>query len=352
MPILRTLQLSLLAITCCLFTSTRLAAQKEIIDTKTTNPVQTLSSEELNKIPSPRKVADLLKIVPGTADSNFSSSVGQTTGMNFINLSSSISNIVFYLPNEIYAGQSFTGTMSVRSGPKAQIQNYPFVARWMDGRFRWSENGFAGEIIRQDTGEFRLNLTRIETNTSYLFGVPVQPGGAVPAPAAEFPTSGTAGNPLQIKYPTGGVLPENAFFKIGDMPAPILTATAGSVVVQNNYTTPGVTEIETNIGNTVQRYKFRNITLRLSADKTNLVKGETTPLRIEVAGLANLRAPAAMTIDATGVVNMTGGNAQKFSIPASEIGADGVYRIGRTLTGTSAGSFGVKVVVVVEKENL
>ena len=350
MSIMRTLQSSLLVVTCCLFTNTRLAAQKPIVDTKTTTPVQTITTEELNKIPNSRNVLDLLRVLPSTAASGYSSSVGQAPGMNFINIKGPNDNVFIYLPIEIFQGESFTGTMSVRSGPGAEIQNKPFVALWKDGRFHWSDDAFDAEILRQDTGEFTMNLTGRENNLHYSFGVPVQPPGYILPPISEFPTSGTSGNPLQIRGPTGGVLPPNTYFRIGGVPAPILTSTVGSVVVQNNYTTPGLTEIETNIGKTVERHRFRNITLRLSADKTNLVKGETTALRIEVAGLANLRAPATMTVDATGVINMSGGNAQKFVIPKEAIGADGIYRTGKTLTGTSAGGFGIKVTVLVEKE--
>lgn len=347
----QTLQCLLLALTCCQFVISRVAAQKPLVDPQKTTPTQTLTSEELNKIPASRNILDLIKVMPGTPPS-YSTTVGQGPGMNIININGPANeSVTFYLPNEIIVGQTFTGTRTSRSVPGGETKTNQFVARWEEGRFHWKDAAFGGEILRQEPGQFTLILTRQENNVRYGFAVPVQPEGYVPPAISEFPTNGTSGHPIQIRHPNGGLLPPNAYFRIGGTPAPILTATPGSVVIQNNYTMPGLTEIETNMGGIVQRHRFRNITLRLSADKTSLVKGETTPLRIEVAGLENLRAPATMTIDATGVISMAGGNSQKFAIPREAIGADGIYRTGKTLTGTSAGGFGVKVTVVVEKED-
>lgn len=99
------------------------------------------------------------------------------------------------------------------------------------------------------------------------------------------------------------------------------------------------------------RKKFRNLTLKVSADKYNLVKGESTQLHIVVSGLERLEAPAKMTIDASGVISMGGGNSQKMTIEPAEVNADGTYTTGNALTALSAGTFGVKVVVSVGKEN-
>ena len=346
----RNLPCLLLTLTCFFLATTKIAGQKPLIDPKSTTPTQTVTSEELNKIPGSRDVRDLIKVMPSNPPPGYTSSVGQAPGMNLININGPSENVTFYLPNEIFRSQPFAGTMVTRSKPGGETTSNQFAALWKNGRFYWNEGGFEGEIISYKEGEFTLNITSQAKNFRYSFDVPVQSGSYLPG-NSDFPTSGTSGNPLQIRYPINGALPSNIYFRIGGVAAPILTTTAGSLVIQNNYTIPGLTEIETNIGNGIQRYKFRNITLRLSADKTNLVKGETTPLRIEVAGLTDLRAPASMTIDASGVINMSGGNSQSFSIPAADIGTDGIYRLGRTLTGTSAGGFGVKVTVVVEKEN-
>jgi hypothetical protein len=166
-----------------------------------------------------------------------------------------------------------------------------------------------------------------------------------------MPTSGTAGNQLVVHCAANGSLSPNDYFKIGGKPMQILTSTVGTVVLVNTYDVPGITDIETNVGGTVQRSKFRNITLSLSADKLNLKKGESTELRIVVGGLEHLQAPARMTIDASGAIYMGGGNSQKLRIEPAAVNADGTYRKGNTLTGLAAGTFGVKVVVSVEKEN-
>lgn len=91
--------------------------------------------------------------------------------------------------------------------------------------------------------------------------------------------------------------------------------------------------------------------LKVSADKYHLLKGESTQLHIVVSGLERLEAPAKMTIDASGVISMGGGNSQKLTIDPKQVNADGTYATGNALTALSEGTFGVQVVVSVDKEH-
>jgi hypothetical protein len=349
----RSLQCLFFALLCCLFLGGRLVAQNPVVDTKQTNPSQTISSEDIENLPGPRKVLDLIKVMPATSP-GYSSTVKQGLGMNIINLTTPANEVMeLYLPIEIVEGHSFAGTIMTKSGPRSETKMNPFVALWEEERFKWQPTGlesFDAKLAPDGPNDWLLSIMTGAAGAHWTFRVPVQPKDSAPPVISDFPTSGTAGNPLLIRCPSTGLLIPNTYFRMGGTPMPILTSTVGSVVVQNNYAVPGITEIETNVGKGVEKYKFRNITLRLSADKTNLLKGETTPLRIEVAGLENLRAPATMTIDATGVISLDGGNSQRFAIDPAAISANGIYRLGKTLTGISAGGFGVKVTVVVGKE--
>ena len=90
------------------------------------------------------------------------------------------------------------------------------------------------------------------------------------------------------------------------------------------------------------------LTLDLSADSLNLLKGQSTTVHIVVHGLENLRVPAHMKIAVTGTVDMTG--ATELEILPRDISADGTYTTTRALHALAAGGFGVNVSVTVEKE--
>jgi hypothetical protein len=55
-----------------------------------------------------------------------------------------------------------------------------------------------------------------------------------------------------------------------------------------------------------------------------------------------------MTVDASGVVSMGGGNSQTISIDPSAVAEDGTYTTAETLFANSAGTFGVKVTVTAD----
>ena len=81
-----------------------------------------------------------------------------------------------------------------------------------------------------------------------------------------------------------------------------------------------------------------------------LLKGETTVVHIVVAGLENLKAPAKMKIEASGVVTKGGGNSQTINIDHLAVTADGTYTTTQTLVANSGGTFGVDVTVIVDEK--
>jgi hypothetical protein len=240
--------------------------------------------------------------------------------------------------------------MKVISGPSSylggQLPDYSLLID--NQKFKVGNNRFDVTLRGGKRETFRLMLLSPEGKGVAGAEVPLWLEITLP-PAPEIPTSGTAGDLLLIHCPCTGTLTPDAYFNIGGIPMPILTATAGTVVVRNAYELPGITEIETNVGGVLQKTKFRNLTLKVSADKLDLLKGETTQLHVVVGGLQGLETPARMTINASGVINMAGGNLQTLSIDPARVNPDGTYNTGRTLTAISAGTFGVQVVVAVDE---
>ena len=91
---------------------------------------------------------------------------------------------------------------------------------------------------------------------------------------------------------------------------------------------------------------YRNVGLRLNAPKTNLLKGEQTVLTVEVRGLEGITKPVSLQLDATGVITMEAGNAQKLRITPAEVNQNGIYTTTRAITGQQAGAFTVTATVL------
>ncbi|HEX5702760.1 MAG TPA: hypothetical protein VFX97_06150 [Pyrinomonadaceae bacterium] len=91
----------------------------------------------------------------------------------------------------------------------------------------------------------------------------------------------------------------------------------------------------------------RNIAVRLSAPKLDLLRGEKTTLTIEVSGLAGIIKDVPLQLDARGVINMDGGNFQNLRIKPEEVKLDGRYTTNRTITALQAGGFSVTATVIV-----
>src|SRR4029077_15247056 len=77
--------------------------------------------------------------------------------------------------------------------------------------------------------------------------------------------------------------------------------------------------------------------------KLNLIRGETTTLHVMVLGLGGMSEDQSLDLQNTspGVVKMSGGEQQHLTIHGTEVRPDGSYATDRTLTGITAGGFGV-----------
>jgi hypothetical protein len=114
----------------------------------------------------------------------------------------------------------------------------------------------------------------------------------------------------------------------------------------------GPVEIRVKDGDVQTQNAFRNIGLRLSAPKTNLVRAEQTTLTVEVIGLTGIIEPVSLEIDATGVITMGGGNFQNLRIMPAEVNTRGIYTTTRPITGQQQGSFTVTVSVIAGRYNV
>lgn len=97
---------------------------------------------------------------------------------------------------------------------------------------------------------------------------------------------------------------------------------------------------------------YRNVGVRLSAPKTNLLRGERTTLTVEVTGLEGIQKEVPLQLDAKGVITMDGGNFQNLRITPAEINPAGTYTTTRAITGQQAGAFTVTATVIVGRYDM
>lgn len=94
---------------------------------------------------------------------------------------------------------------------------------------------------------------------------------------------------------------------------------------------------------------YRNVAVKLSAPKTNLVRGERTVVTVEVRGLEGIQNDVPLQLDSRGVITMDGGNFQNLLIAPSEVSSTGIYTTSRPITGQAAGGFNVTATVIVNR---
>ncbi|MEZ5345676.1 MAG: hypothetical protein R2681_09000 [Pyrinomonadaceae bacterium] len=132
----------------------------------------------------------------------------------------------------------------------------------------------------------------------------------------------------------------NTTVSIGGEAVPVIAESETTLIAFNSSSTLGETEISITEHGRVTENKFRNVGIRLSAPKLDLLRGEQTTLTVKVLGLAGIKRAIPLILEnkSPTVVTMEGGNLQIISIAPNEV-LEGVYSATRRLTGIKRGSF-------------
>lgn len=341
-------------------------SQAPIVDTQKSSPSTTLSQEEIEKLsnkgrdfskliqlkPAENAAALAPKMLPVSAP-GFITSFRTPPGLNTIVFTTPQKDTIeVYLPNRVSTAGAFTATMKLIPNPTRhggdQLKDYSL---YIEGQRFSTRDGQFNVTMPSEQLAGNTKFLLLDKNGREVGGVEVPVWSQITLPSAPtLPSSGTSGNLIVVYGPYSGMLHPDDYLKIGDKPMALLASSGGSLVALNTYDAPGQTVMEVRIGDQVTKKVFRNVTLNISADKLNLLKGESTTVHIVVGGLKRLKVPASMTINATGVVTMSGGNSQAIKIDPFQVNSDGTYTTSDSLFANSAGTFGVQVTVTVPEE--
>jgi hypothetical protein len=159
--------------------------------------------------------------------------------------------------------------------------------------------------------------------TSEMPCLPKPPAQSCGPSECVMPTVGTCGRPVQIKGPCDGSF-TNSGVMIGGQKAPILAESPRQQVAKSPTSVVGPTEIQRTEGQQVTKGTFRNLKVKMAAQKLGLQKGETTTVTIRVEGLKGITEPVRLQIEnrSPDVVTMSNGNSQVIIIRPEDVPGD------------------------------
>ena len=288
---------------------------------------------------------------PGTCPTSspgYDADIAIYDGIVRVDFKTAFGGIQVFLPDDLAAGDTCTGSIRLEPSGKTAAERSDNLSK-----IRELELEFGRERLKTADSLFTLELPRV-LNSSDRFlrcrhrgrivlevGIPLY--AERPRILDEFvlPTGGQQGRLIEINGPCNGTPGKNDYVKIGETALPLLAESPRKMIFRNTTDQLGPTKLSCSENGKVAECPFRNIGINLSANKLNLLKGETTQLRVAVLGLARLdqEVPLHLENNSPSVIDMAGGVRQYKTIQAGDVQADGTYVMDRTLTGIVAGSF-------------
>jgi CHAT domain-containing protein/tetratricopeptide (TPR) repeat protein len=258
------------------------------------------------------------------------------------------------LPDDMAAGDTVSGTVVAQptgKDDKERAQNLAelnaYVIELESQKVTVGDKKFSWKIPGRLTTEVKTIVLSYRGKSVARTAVPIS-ANPPPAPAQfTLPTGGQQGRLIQIKGPADGVFSPQDYVKIGGTVLTPLAESPRGLVVENTSDVAGPTNIDFRENDAATQCPFRNVGIKLSAGKLNLIRGETTTLHVVVVGLGGIAADQSLDLNNTspGVISMSGGNSQHINIRPGEVQSGGTYSTDRTLTGIMAGAFNITTTV-------
>jgi hypothetical protein len=309
---------------------------------------------------------------------NFPSLVS-ANGLHTIRFATPSGRLTLNLPDDMRAGDTISGTVVMepngntqeeREKNLAELQGLVFEIRQFNFATQSSMNPVMSRIpvvsdkpfmLKLPQSSPRLGITLNSSNGSVPIGnnqtfylVTSETPDVVPVKEVarggedfKLPTIAQQGRFVEIPGHFDGSF-ESTRLTVGNQEVPIIAESPRKTVFESPRNFTGPTEIAVKEGNVETKGSFRNLGVRLSAPKTNLLKGESTTLTIKVEGLEGIKndVPLYLNNASPAIIRMEGGDKQTLRITPSAVQTDGTYLATRTLTGQQAGAFSLAATVV------
>jgi len=282
-------------------------------------------------------------------DSPFTSDVSSNGGLQIVTFSGQSGRIKVYLPDDIAAGDTISGTIQAQPAGKdaeERSKNLAVLASLMidlgngqlvpveRGLLNWKPKSLKQAVIRLVTS------AGIDTGTMAAAEISLDTRSAAPSIRFSLPLLGQTGRPISISGPFDGDASNTKCLVGGNELAVIAESPRQSVCIGTTLVI-GLTDIRISEGQKNAAGQFRNIGVNLRAPNTRLATGESTQLTVEVLGLQGITTPVYVQLVTTGTVTTQGGNDQRLQIDPQAVDPGGMWVRNFTLTATQKGSFDV-----------
>ncbi|MBX3118733.1 MAG: hypothetical protein KF784_06680 [Fimbriimonadaceae bacterium] len=213
-------------------------------------------------------------------------SMSSTDGLTTVTLSTAAGTIRTYLPQDIRAGDTISGTVIMTPDPTNQNPGSTLTGTVVElGNSKHNSKNttlIAGigavaltQLIFRDSGGNKIGSCEIPIGNSNL--PPIDPSKII---------IGQSGHPLTVPFNGDPSKPITA--SVGNTQVPVLAGTPRNLVLGTPNGVTGLVDININCDGETTDLKAGMINLKLSAPKTTLMKGEQTQLHVEVSGLQGL----------------------------------------------------------------
>jgi hypothetical protein len=267
-------------------------------------------------------------------------------GLYFSNFETPEGRVTVILPADLQAGDTLSGTVwsgEARAGG-ADLSGY--VLEVDDRRIDASAPAFTHTVPEGSSKPVRVRLLSPQGRSVGEAVLPLVQPVPEPPSVGDFtaPSLVQAGQPIQIKGPFSGDV-DASRLSVGGTAARPLAQSPRNGWWQVPPEVTGRAEVELVQDGGMRGGQVRSVGAQLSADRLDLQRGETTTMRVDVAGLEGLERPVPLTVtnESPSTVELEGGDAQTVEIPPSEVSPEGRWQTSRTVTGRTRGSFNLRV---------
>lgn len=317
------------------------------------------------------------KLPPAQPIDGLKTSVDWQPGLHIIKFDTPKETITVSLPDDIRAGDSFSGTVYAEprvkepgknetrdpGAPQVELirtnQNglteyfrIPTIKYYVPGRFA-DGGGASGTVQTYDVGTapgtFTCTLTIVSPNGKEILLIPLQtssePVTKTGASAdLKLPTLGQAGRNQSINGTFDGNA-DSTNVSIAGKPVEVIAESPRKCVFRAPADAVGPSEITVNENGRETKGTYRNVGVKLTAPKTNLLRGEKTTLTVQVTGLSGIRNDVPLQLEKAGTVTMQDGDMQHIQIRPQDVDPNGVFTLTRAITGVKPGGFNVTATV-------
>lgn len=273
-------------------------------------------------------------------------------------------NVTVYMAKDLHKGDMISGTVvAAPSGKneKAISKNQAVLNGFVvdfagketslnKERDTWQlpepdPRGFVDLILRNASGR-ELGRTPVAVSNVTR----MRPAGGLSPEGFRIPSYMQAGQPSRIPGSFDGDFGSSSV-TFDDQPTDLLAETPGELFLKAPEDMSGPTELELNEGDLTITGTTHVLDIEMSAGNTNLLRGETTPVYLQVDGLEGIEkeVPVLVTNLSPSTITLDGGNSQTIQIHPADVSPEGIWVRDFTVRATQSGSFSIVSQIVPEE---